>query len=298
MLATWNGKFFSPTNEIIIAQYINFIYYNDLIEIPMLTPEQIAHFETFGFLLLRQTFSTHEMKEITRDAEKLWAEYRQREVAGEQDIHKNYFAETSPVLTELIDDDRIFNPVEQLLGPNFIWVGSEGNITKRGSHRWHSDRKCWLKEEQEDVTYRRLKIMLYLDTVTKDTGCLRVIPGSHQMPFHQELGAQEADPQSMPFGAPGEDLPCFPLESEPGDVVLFNHSLFHSVYGGWDGRRILAFKFAAQPTTDRDLNALNSTASKYYAKSNVFQPHQNFLNSERPRIRGMVKDLVELGAKL
>jgi ectoine hydroxylase-related dioxygenase (phytanoyl-CoA dioxygenase family) len=247
----------------------------------MLTPEQIAHFETFGFLLLRQTFSTQEMEKITRDAEKLWEEYRQREVVGEHDIHMNFFAETSPVLTALVDDDRIFKPVEQLLGPNFIWVGSEGNITKRASHRWYSDRKCWRKEEQEEVTYRRLKIMFYLDPVTKDTGCLRVIPGSHQMPFHQELGAQEADHQS-----------------EPGDVVLFNHSLFHSVYGGWDGRRILAFKFTAQPTTDRDLNALNNTASKYYVRSNVFRPHENFLNSDRPRIRGMVKGLVELGANL
>ena len=264
----------------------------------MLTPEQIAHFETFGFLLLRQTLSSQEMEKITRDAEKMWEDCRQHEEVDEEGIHKNFFAETSPVLTELIDDDRIFKSVEQLLGPNFIWVGSEGNVTNRAIHRWHADRKCWRKEEEEDVTYRRLKIMLYLDKVTKDTGCLRVIPGSHQMPFHLEVGAQENDPASMTFGAPGEDLPCFPLESEPGDVVLFNHSLFHTVVGGWDGRRILAFKFAALPTTERDLNALNNTASKYYARSNVFRPHQNFLNSERPRIRGMVKNLVELGANL
>jgi len=264
----------------------------------MLTPEQIAHFETFGFLLLRQTFSSQEMEKITRAAEKQWKECLRREAVDEHGIHMNFFAETSQVLTELIDDDRIFKSVEQLLGPDFIWVGSEGNVTSRATHRWHSDRKCWLKEEQEEVIYRRLKLMLYLDPVTKDTGCLRIIPGSHQMPFHSELGAQEADPESLPFGAPGEDLPCFPLESNPGDMVLFNHSLFHSVFGGWDGRRILAFKFAAQPTTDRDLNALNNTSSKYYARSNVFRPHQNFLNSERPRIRGMVKNLVELGANL
>ncbi len=264
----------------------------------MLTPEQIAHFETFGFIFLRQAFSSQEMDKITLAAENLWDEYRCREDVGEQGIHISFFAETSPVLTELIDDDRIFKSVEQLLGPEFIWVGSEGNVTKRAFQGWHSDRKCWREEEQEDVTYRRLKIMLYLDPVTKDTGCLRIIPGSHRMPFHQELGAQEADPQSMPFGAPGEDLPCYPLESEPGDVVLFNHSLFHSVYGGWDGRRVIAFKFAAKPTTDRDLNALNHTASVSYSISNVFRPHENFLNNERPRIRGMVKNLVELGAKL
>ncbi len=264
----------------------------------MLTPEQIAHFETFGFLFMRQVFSSQEMEKFTREAEKLWEEYRRNEAVGDDGIHMNYFAETSPVLTELVDDDRIFQPAEQLLGPDFIWFGSEGNVTKRAVHKWHSDRKCWRKEEEEDVSYRRLKIMLYLDPVTKDTGCLRIIPGSHQMPFHQELGAQEMDPQSMPFGALGEDLPCYSLESDPGDVVLFNQCLFHSVFGGWEGRRIIALKLAAHPTNDRDLNALNNTSSIYYARSKVFRPHQNFLNSKRPRIRGMVENLVELGAKI
>ena len=264
----------------------------------MLTPEQIAHFETFGFLFMRQVLSSQEIKKITREAEKQWEEYRRGEAVGENGISMDYFVEMSPVLTELVEDDRIFQSVEQLLGPDFIWVGSEGNVTNNAVHKWHADRKCWRKEEEEDINYRRIKIMLYLDPVTKNTGCLRIIPGSHRMPFHQELGAQEFDPQSMPFGAPGEDLPCYPLESEPGDIVLFNHCLFHSVFGGWEGRRIIALKFAAKPANERQLNALNHTSSIFYAGGDAFRPHQKFLNSKRPRIRGMVESLVELGSKL
>ena len=264
----------------------------------MLTSEQCAHFETFGFLLLRKLFSVQEMEKITKEAERIWNKNQSCETVNSEGIHLNYMIERSDVLTGLVNDDRIFHSVKQLLGLDFIWVGSEGNVTKRGEHRWHSDRKCWRAEEQEVVNYRRLKIMLYLDDVTKNSGCLRVIPGSHQMPFHRELGAQEKDAGSMPFGVPGEDLPCHPLESEPGDVVLFNHSLFHSVYGGWDGRRIIALKFAAKPNTRQDLHALNNTSSKYYEKSKVFQPHENFLNNECPRIRDMVKNLIELGSNL
>lgn len=264
----------------------------------MLTPEQIAHFETFGFLFMRQVFSSEEIEKITLEAEILWEENRRSEAVSKNGISMDAFVERSPLLTELVDDDRIFHSVEQLLGSDFVWVGSEGNVTKNADHRWHSDRKCWRKEEEEDITYRRIKIMLYLDPVTKDTGCLRIIPGSHRMPFHQELGAQEKDAQSQPFGALGEDLPCHPLESEPGDVVLFNHCLFHSIYGGWDGRRIIALKFAAMPTTERQLNALNHTKSKFYTSGAVFRPHQNFLKCNRPRIRGMVENLDALGAKL
>ncbi len=261
----------------------------------MLTPGQIAHFETFGFLFLRQAFSSQEMEKITLEAEKLWADHRHREVVGEDGISMDYFMEISPVLTELVDDDRIIQSVEQLLGPDFIWVGSEGNVTNRAYHNWHSDRKCWRKEEEKDISYCRIKIMLYLDPVTKNTGCLRIIPGSHRMPLHKELGAQtmgrDIDPDVRPFGLSGEDLPGFPLESESGDVVFFNHCLFHSIYGGWEGRRIIALKFAAKPTTDRHLDVLNN-----YTRI-AFQPHQAFLNSDRPRIRGMVENLVELGAK-
>ena len=153
----------------------------------MLTPEQIAHFETFGFLFMRQVFSSEEIEKITLEAEILWEENRRSEAVSKNGISMDAFVERSPLLTELVDDDRIFHSVEQLLGSDFVWVGSEGNVTKNADHRWHSDRKCWRKEEEEDITYRRIKIMLYLDPVTKDTGC---------MPFHQELGAQEKDAQS------------------------------------------------------------------------------------------------------
>jgi len=40
----------------------------------MLTPQQIAHFRTFGFLFLPQVFATEEMARFTHEAEILWAE--------------------------------------------------------------------------------------------------------------------------------------------------------------------------------------------------------------------------------
>ena len=40
----------------------------------------------------------------------------------------------------------------------------------------------------EFVTGGRIKVALYLDPVTRETGCLRFIPGSHRQPLHGELG--------------------------------------------------------------------------------------------------------------
>ena len=65
---------------------------------------------------------------------------------------------------------------------------------------------------------------MYFDSLKKDTGCLRVIPGSHRRPFGERVWPlyHEADqPQTMLFGVADEDVPCVALETEPGDAIVF-----------------------------------------------------------------------------
>ena len=45
----------------------------------MLTPAQVAHYETFGFLLLRRIFTAAEMADITREANEVWREDHERQ---------------------------------------------------------------------------------------------------------------------------------------------------------------------------------------------------------------------------
>ena len=86
----------------------------------MTEQEQIAHFDTFDFLCLRQAFSPAEMEEITGAAECLW-ENNGSESAG-------YFAELNARLTQLADDDRIHDIGVDLCGPDFILEVTEGNL--------------------------------------------------------------------------------------------------------------------------------------------------------------------------
>ena len=125
---------------------------------------------------------------------------------------------------------------------------------------------------------------MYLEKVTRESGCLRVIPGSHRMPLHRDLEKLEVEPDSCPFGVEGADVPCSALESNPGDAILFNHCMWHAAYGGRAGRRYIALKFAARPFSDDHLTSL----TRY--TPGVFDPHDNFLNSSEPRIRRIVED--------
>ena len=157
----------------------------------MLTTQQLACFSTFGFLVLPRFFMADEMTAIIRAAEEVWKEDPEPEKNGERRL--DYFVERRPLLTRLVADERIYSVIEALMGPEFIWVGSEGNISTRTEVNWHPDRKYYRSGEEQWVNYPQMKVMLYLQKVTKDTGCLRVISGSHTMPYHKDLADQEID---------------------------------------------------------------------------------------------------------
>ena len=271
----------------------------------MLTKGQLAHFETFGFLVLRQAFSSAEMKAFIDAADEIWAVDDGMSVgSGENNSATSVRAivERHPKLTSLAEDDRIYGTLEKLLGPGFIWAFSEGQ-RGRISTSWHNDRPG-----KNQNKYTRIKVHLYLEPTTKETGAIRVIPGSHRSPYHESLEplmnrhmhkndamkdkeGGVGNNHTLPFGVEGPDIPCYAFESNPGDVIFFHQNIFHAVYGGLgERRRYIAMKFAAKPTTDEHIRLIKEH-TEY-----VFHPHEAFLNSDRPRIRGMVENLEALGA--
>ena len=93
----------------------------------MLTSQQLSHFDTFGFLFLPRAFAAEEMTAFIRAAEEVWEEGQEPEEDGERRL--GYFVERRPLLTRLVLDECIYPAIEALMGPNFIWIGSEGNIS-------------------------------------------------------------------------------------------------------------------------------------------------------------------------
>ena len=123
-----------------------------------------------------------------------------------------------------------------------------------------------------------IKAAFYLDPVGRESGCLRVVPGSHRSPLHEQLwslhldiparaaklphvgakllemwerdsGDPEggegllADPKVNHFGLEPRDVPSFAIESQPGDVVFFSHQLWHASFGGRSGRRMFTLNY-------------------------------------------------------
>ena len=99
----------------------------------MLTPDQKTHFATFGFIFLKQAFSSGEIDEITVEADRLWEKAREGRPFGQEGQAIARFVEQSPGLTRMVSDERVFGAVGDLLGPDFLWAGSEGKLKQRPS---------------------------------------------------------------------------------------------------------------------------------------------------------------------
>ena len=256
----------------------------------MLTEEQVAHFRTFGFVVQRQLFSPEEMEAISSDFDEVMGEAHKGEPFTGQKTHSViWFLERKPSLTRLADDDRIYNVVEQLIGPDPLWVLSDAHLFV-GDTQWHSATDGALP------VLDHVKIVMYPDRLTKDTGCLRVIPGSH-LPKYQRhlrpLKKQYDDPEgTQPFGVAGTDVPAYAFESQPGDVIFASENLWHASFGGSPGRRMFNMNIYENPTTDEQVQYIRDERPNNTA---MFHPHEVFLNSDRPRIRGMVQKYVDLG---
>ncbi len=147
----------------------------------MLTREQERHFRLFGYVCLRQAFNEKEIAKISLDFDEVLGESLDGQpFAGEKRQLVVGFVEKRPSLSALVADDRVFEPVEQLICGTPLWIESDGNLYVGDTH-WHPDAAVhfplWIK------------VALYLDPVDKDTGSLRVIPGSHMALFSAALDA-------------------------------------------------------------------------------------------------------------
>ena len=94
----------------------------------MLTPEQKAHFQTFGFVVLRQLFTRDEMSVIKRESDEIFDEVRGGSPCSGQREAVQPFFERRPFMSKLVDDDRIYDIGVDLCGPDFILEVTEGNL--------------------------------------------------------------------------------------------------------------------------------------------------------------------------
>ena len=213
---------------------------------PELAPDDVEAYRRDGFLLVRGLFREDEIApwlERTRDLasgrvapspnmqlvrDVMVAKGRVAPASPEHAICKINFFENDPVFFGYATHPRLLDRVAALVGPELLFVNSMV-ITKPpgvdGRHPLHQDLLYFGFRPGDAV----VGTWTALEPVTRENGCLAVLPGSHRGEL-LDHGVPDWDYVNFGFlgvkgvGAAAERVH---VEMEPGDTLLFHSLLLH-----------------------------------------------------------------------
>lgn len=208
----------------------------------MLTQEQFDQFHTFGFTVLRNHFNPEEVTRIRGELSGcMETAFQHAPFDGTRRHWLPMMGDCSPFMASLLEDPRFFDAAEQLLGaPALGWLVDANRYV--GNTGWHPDAST----DPAVGEVPGVKFVFYLDPVGADTGALRVVPGSHRAPLHDQVKEYVSA-----WGV--EDLsrvPAFPCASEPGDVIAFDFPIWHASIGGSRDRSMCTATYFQAPQAE------------------------------------------------
>ena len=215
-----------------------------------LTDKQKRHYQTFGYLVLPGLLMD-DIDWITAEFEAVFQE-RSIDHDGSQRSCIVPFIDQRERFCTLLDHPHIAGLIAGLIGKKFNYLGGDGNFYT-GDTDWHSDGFHSIGHY--------LKVALYLDPVDSDSGCLRVIPGSHRIDLYDRWDARKARDSQALWGIEQRMVPSVALSSQPGDVVAFNHNLMHAAFGGSSRRRMFTINSCAHCETEAEIQELKKFIS-------------------------------------
>ncbi len=208
----------------------------------MLTDAQKHHFEALGFLCLRNFFPADELQRYTDAFNETLKRAKGVEVLETNEERRTIatlrFFESNPaVYHPLLDGDKLNELIGDLLGEEYVFTVSEGALRTHNTN-WHHD-------DVAPEGHLHLKVIFYLEPVRATTGCLCVLPGSHFLPYRERMEKHGED--ILPLG---KDVPgIYPIETDPGDLLVFNVKLYHAAFGEGAKRRGIYINFIQKPRT-------------------------------------------------
>lgn len=201
-------------------------------------------FEIFGYLVLPGLFR-EEADALSSAFDTLFTERADEVVEWVHETHDNRMrrivtdaTDKSDYFCALLEDARIHDIATSLLGQDYVYRGSDCSIYDCGT-LFHRD------SYGANLTFANIKMALYLDPLDRDSGAIRVIPGSHHAGgSYSQLLNGHLDSGFRDLGLDTEEVPATVLECQPGDLLLWNYRLLHATSYGGNQRRMLALEFS------------------------------------------------------
>ncbi len=231
---------------------------------PGLTPRQIAFFQQYGYVKIPGLFDAREMEQFTSGFEDAFARHLNAEdsevlmhiqnsplhVAERPENRKERFilpniTEYSSLLAPLSRDPRITAIGRSLVGDQGQLICTDGSIYYC-STSWHYD---FFNDPFEKTT---LKFSLYLEPLRYDSGAIRFMPGTHMdneysRTLRRVFNFMGDESPEETFGVKPEDAPSVAVETDPGDLLVWDFKTMHATFHGKARRRQIGLNFGQPP---------------------------------------------------
>lgn len=157
---------------------------------------------------------------------------------------------------DFVTDPDLLDLVEAVIGADIVLWASSVFCKPAGTGLevpWHQDGQYWPIRPRATVT-----VWIALDDVTRENGCMRVIPGSHRMgEFSHEVSDREDLVLNNVMNDPRLDLTqACDVELEAGQLSLHDANLVHGSQANRSAQRRAGFAIRYMPSTahyDRSL---------------------------------------------
>ncbi len=220
-----------------------------------LTPEQVASFWQDGYLLSDGFLDTAEVAHLKEcymaTVDRLVGEDALENVQSGNDSDEDYQVYQirtahlqHPIFRMLINDNRLLDMVECLIGPDIRLIHYQGLYKPAGSGGevgWHQDNHYFNVAENRTVTF-----WLALDEITVENGCMWYLPRQHAKPCEHEQLWDPSEKKGFYFAISEiEESGAVPAELQSGGFAIHHCLMPHrSLKNGTDRpRRGIAMHF-------------------------------------------------------
>lgn len=190
-------------------------------------------FEKDGFVILRKVFNETELSSIRSTLQRI-VSYAEK---GLEDPFDKYYLrhradqgvlydlfQRHPEFDRMARNERILDAVAEAAGPDIFLYENSVVYKPKGKQNGVPFHQDFISRVNEPVKYIA---WMAVDRVTRDSGALKVVPGSHKKGFlswhrvkgethHDRIDERELDLTGLMH-----------VELEPGDVLIFNQLVVH-----------------------------------------------------------------------
>ena len=163
-------------------------------------------------------------------------------------------------LDALVRDARIIDAVESLLGPDLFCWGTQFFAKPAGDAAyvsWHQDATYWGLSSPDVVT-----AWVALTPSTPESGCMRVVPGTHraQVPHQDRFDDANLLSRGQEVSVEVDPMTAVDVVLQPGEMSLHHVLLFHGSEPNTSRVPRIGFAIRYVPTHVRQLSPTRDSA--------------------------------------